>query len=261
MKILYRGEGTLRWLDCIWDGINYTVEGENIPISSIVSIRDAKKAAYVKCSGCGEIIRNTPKTIEKHKKRGLDSSFCLECPNLGVSPTNTEYRHFKKEDNGLYSVTEKTTCKLRCNNGYYSGRPEIGTAEARNRCKYRNCAEATFSTEVDFLTKYPGAFDDMITVDKIIQNKYSRRYVRDNGEIYYIKARNSIEAYVNKQNIVTHFKVSYKNHSSTVYYSPKYNKLFCPAYPSSYAEWKPCHGDVPRDVQERIKNKIASLYN
>ena len=262
MKILHRGYNTLNWRDATWDGISYYVGTEKVAISDIVSVRDAKKNQYVMCSCCKEIIRNTPSAIEKHKRRSLDENKCFECPHLRINEKEINSRRFVKGDDGKYSMVKKSECTLHCNYRYYSSQPIINTEDAKNICKYKSCNTASFDVVRDFFARFPGAFDTMVTVDAIVDKGYKRRHIVGQRSIYALKGRNQIDAYVNAQNIVTHFDVVYKNHCwRNLVYSPKYERLFMNDNRGNYIEWIPSRYDIPSETVTYIKSKIAELYN
>lgn len=113
----------------------------------------------------------------------------------------------------------------------------------------------------DVFTKYPNVFDDMITVDKVLDNGFTeRKEYASRGQVEYkLKARNNITAVVNKLNIVDCFVIDYRTHRITVLYSKKYDKLFAMSS-GAYTEVKGIWF-MPDTTFANIKEKIASLYN
>lgn len=259
MKILHSSDGKLQWKEATWDGNNYRFDNSVVTQTSIFAVRGLSSSGYVKCSYCGAILRNTPKEIAKHKDRANTSTTCFNCSNCVSQNSAVKSEKYTKLDNGKYLITKKTESKLVCKVDYYNRR-DIDSEAARQHCSYLACMTATYPVLKDFFHIYPGAFDELITVDKILENGYRDRYSRVNETQYTIKAINTIVAHVNKQNIITHFTVKYKNESAQLIYSSKYNKFFV-FNGNSYIEWNPHSWYWPEEVQDRIKRKIASLYN
>lgn len=259
MKILHNKDGKLQWKEADWNGRCYTVNDNNIAQTEVIAVKGLPSNKYVKCTHCGTIIRNTPAEIAKHKRRGTSSEICFSCKYCNTSDTCIKSEKYTKLDNGKYVITKKTESKLICKRQY--GRsPEIDSEGARLGCMYSGCVTTSYPVLKDFFHIYPNAFDELITVDKILKNGYRQRASYGSETQYTLKARNTIVAHVNKQNIVVAFTIFYKDVNAKVMYSPKYDKLFSCSH-VNYAEWNPSSYYWPDDVQERIKNKIASLYN
>ena len=156
-------------------------------------------------------------------------------------------------------VNVKNSVKLSCKNSwdYY----DINSQGARDVCRWKQCATSEMEAIEDVFTKYPCVFDDMITVDKVLDNGFTKREKYDiRNEVYYkLKARNNITAVVNKLNIVDKFVIDYRSRQYNVMYSKKYNKLFT----MSNGKYIVCDSIwcIPDTTFENIKAKIASLYN
>ena len=126
------------------------------------------------------------------------------------------------------------------------------------------CSNATAKEVTDIFTEHPDVFEEMITVDTIVEAGYKDRKQYGNIVDYALKGKNQIFAQVNELNIVDHFLVRFRNHEWEVYYSSKYNKFYSKEYAYhqgkyryNYAEWKPM---IPYTTEEYIKKKIAALY-
>lgn len=262
MKILLRDALHIGWIDATWDGNKYYYNRDDgiadATESDILSIKDAESSAYVKCSSCGEIIPNNDYAIKKHKERSLTNKTCFNCIFCRKDNITKISEKYKKLENGKYLINESKEVRLICTNGYRY--VDINSDERQSGCRYSGCTRASFAPVPSIFTEMPGVFDKMITSDKIIDNGYSKRAVYPEYSKYLIKARNTIEAYVNDQNIVTKFRVCYKDYADIVYYSAKYDKLFTTSN-GKYIEWKPSNYRFPEHTQAQIKTKIASLYN
>lgn len=237
----------------------YIVNGKRVEETSIVSVADMGKTKYVKCSNCGEIIPNRKRAIEAHKNISCSWKSCLSCRNLSEKNIKSENKSYKLNDDGTFSRTDKANVTLWCNCSYYH-RYDIMLNEARKSCRYAGCKNATFVPVNGFFDKHPDAFDDMITVDRIIDAGFTTKYsLRDGSVNYQLKAKNTIVAKVNAMNIVEYFAISYRNDSCTVVYSKALNKLFTfgnGTYQEFTGLWH-----MPASTVENIKKKISSLYN
>ena len=225
----------------------------------IVSISRDNRKKFVKCSACGDIIRNTPEAIKEHRDRASTSATCFGCPYLRESGGKQLSAKYTLQEDGSYIVNTKKSTKLVCKISYRYY--DINSPEAREYCRFKQCATAEMKAIEDVFTKYPGAFDDMITVDKVLDNGFTEREEYDmRNEVHYkLKARNNITAVVNKLNIVDKFVIDYRSHRYNVIYSKKYNKLFT----MSNGRYIVCDSiwGIPDTTFENIKAKIASLYN
>ena len=237
----------------------YIVNGKQVEETSIVSVADMEKTKYVKCSNCGEIIPNRKRAIEAHKNISCSWKSCLSCRNLAEKNIKSKNNSYKLNDDGTFSRTDKANVTLCCNCSYYH-RYNIMSDEARKSCRYAECKNATFVPVNGFFDKHPDAFDDMITVDKIIDAGFTKKYSWGDGSVsYQLKAKNTIAAKVNAMNIVECFGISYRNDNCTVVYSKALNKLFTfsnRTYDEFTGLWH-----MPASTVENIKKKISSLYN
>lgn len=238
----------------------FTVEdGGTVRQTNIVSISRDNRKKFVRCSACGEIIRNTPEAIKTHKDRSSTSATCFGCPYMKEKNSKQLSAKYTLQEDGSYIVNAKKSTKLTCGKSWVYC--DINSQEARDVCRWKQCATAEMLPLNDVFTKYPGAFDDMITVDKVLDNGFTERFVSisEGCVSYKLKARNNITAVVNKLNIVDKFIIDYRSYRYSIVYSKKYNKLFTDrngAYIECDHIWS-----IPDTTFEKIKAKIASLYN
>ena len=111
----------------------------------------------------------------------------------------------------------------------------------------------------DIFTIYPQIFDDIITVDRILDKGFKERAVDRSGNVSYIlKSKYKITAIVNKMNIVDHFIISYYSREWSVVYSKKYDMFFV----CSGGEYRNLESrrDIPEKTLDGIKSEITSLY-
>lgn len=240
--------------------IQFTLEdGGTANQSNIVSISRDNRKKFVQCSACGEIIRNTPEAIKEHSLRGTISATCFGCKYMRENNSKQLSVKYTLQEDGNYIANAKKSLKLVCAIGW--SRPDINSQSARDACCFKSCNGAEMQNICDTFTMYPGIFDDMITVDKVLDNGFTERteYKNRNVVWYKLKARNNIYAVVNKLNIVDHFVIYYRNRTIQVVYSKKYNKLFI----VSNREYRELNSlwSIPDNTFANIKAKIASLYN
>lgn len=263
MRVLlrnYNGEQYVWKKAEVKDTTKFTLEdGRDVSQIDIVSISRDNRKKFVKCSACGEIIRNTPEAINEHKLRGTTSSTCFGCRYMQERNGKQLSVKYTLQEDGSYAASVKKKLNLICAATW--NRVDINSESARECCKFKSCATAEMKVIEDVFTKYPGVFDDMITVDKILDNGFTeRREYASRGATYYkLKARNNITAVVNKLNIVDYFIIDYRNHQISVMYSKKYDKLFR-TDSGVYMELKSIWF-MPDTTVKNIKAKIASLYN
>lgn len=238
----------------------FTLEdGCDVSQAEIVSISRDNRKKFVKCSACGEIIRNTQEAINEHKLKGTTSATCFGCKYMREMGSKQLSVKYTLQEDGSYSANVKKSLNLVCAATWST--PDINSENARGYCKFKQCATAEMKAIEDVFTKYPNVFDDIITVDKVLDNGFTeRKEYTSRGQVEYkLKARNNITAVVNKLNIVDCFVIDYRSHRITVLYSKKYDKLFAMSS-GTYTEVKGIWF-MPDTTFANIKEKIASLYN
>lgn len=148
-------------------------DGGEVRQTDIVSVSRDNRKKFVKCSACGEIIRNTPEAIKEHRDRASTSATCFGCPYIRETNSKQLSAKYTLQEDGRYVVNVKNSVKLSCRNSwdYY----DINSQGARDVCRWKQCATAEMKSIEDVFTKYPGAFDDMITVDKVLDNGFIKR--------------------------------------------------------------------------------------
>lgn len=225
----------------------------------IISIRNDNRKQYVVCSVCGTYFRKGSKKIEKHKEGCNDTHMCFGCKYLYERRPVSTSKKYKLLENGNY--ISKTTSEVSLYCGRHYRNYDISSQEAREYCIYNQCRNATIRDATGFFLEKPGAFDNIITVDKIIEVGYkeARSNSHTSYTYYTLKGRNSIDAEVNELNIVEGFHIHYKRLSYYVYYSKKYDELYSMGNGNSYKVWSPC--DMTPETRSYIKSKIAELYD
>lgn len=248
------------WKDATYSKSGFVVNGDVIRETDIISVMDDNRSKFVTCSECGEIFAKDSPEIEKHKMRYKDTNTCLTCAYLRPCESSAPTTSYEHISGARYHVVNKYDARMTCCRSSWSRRCDIGTEEAMNACIHKKCSNATMIEVNDIFTKNPGIFDDIITIDRVVEVGYKSMRNEYNGiyTAYALNGRNQIEARVNSAGIVEDFIIRYGRNSYMVMYSKQLNKLYkCNG--SIYIEWNP--SEIKDSVKAYITKKIAALYN
>ena len=254
----YKSESYI-WKDATYNANTFFVDDDTtVQYNNIVSIIDDNRPKQVKCSVCGQIFKKGSKEWKEHIRPNSDNSKCWTCRYRKETRDYNKQldKKYIKMENGNYKVVTTGEYILECANTY----PRTKLNEALSTCYYNRCINAKADEYKDFFQTYPGAFDDIITVDKVLEFGYRDRYYNDKYTIYELKARNIIKVYVNQLGIVEYIIIYYNRQSKKVYYSKKYNKIFAEDFRGEYSEAN-FIGWIPQDSVNLILKKLAALYN
>jgi len=225
LRVLLRGDYC--WHDACWDiqSNKFSVDGNIVKHTSIVSIENYPHEKYVRCTKCGSIIKNTKKAIQEHAQLALSSKACLTCRYLNGRTMKNLKESLTKNADGVYIKTMKSECLLTC--GYAYSNSSIDDVDARNKCQYRHCGADTVGLIDNFFAKYPGAFDDMATVDALDMSEWQIN-CRHAGNALEFKwtGRYSLYVHTTGLGIIDRFECNYRNNIYTIVYSKKYDKMF-----------------------------------
>lgn len=263
MKILLRRHGTKNyvWVDATYDAQSFRVGAMRVSLTNIVSVSDDDRKKYVKCSACGAIFKSDSKEIEVHKNRWKDIATCLNCSLMTAYNLGDQKTSYEMDETGKYKRTVEGYVDLRCKaRRYYNPEPLLGNVD-RGCCRYKACSTAEMQELSDIFFDHPGVFDDIITVDRIIEVGYKSSEASSiHG--YYIEyalnGRNNIRAVTNSDGIVDFFNFKYGNKKWAIVYSKKLDKLFTTCG-HEYLEWNPA--DLSDSTKAYVKRKISELYN
>ncbi len=236
------------------DGVYFIDEnGNKITTSEIIDIFRDNRSKYVRCSNCGELVKNTPEAIEAHWRAKADKKNCLQCNKMSETYDKTPIKKTYVPDPldpSKYIVTNKYATKLICRAGYYSR--TIGTEAANENCKYLRCKSASYSSIEDIFTKCPHPFDTLPTVDMLLKKKWKLvGFERGNRYIAYAHpSLKSLEAHVNSKGIVSYFTLKVGNRHWCFMYSKRYDKHF-------YFDGAHYYVDFPNEVRNASKSASA----
>ena len=234
---------------------NYTIREENI-----VSVMNDNRKNYIKCSSCGAIISKKGNAFAKHKEESCGISPCIDCRQLRVDYFGKlPKKQYVQNDDGTYIEKSKGHVKLLCNYRTYENAP-LDYPEVIRRCPKRQCVNANGDEIVDTFTTFPGLFDEIITVDKLLDCEgVTRVYYGDTWSEYLLSDKNDIRALVNSLGIVDRFFYDIGFESNTLYYSKKYKALFRYDNDGEYSKYTK-FTENDSDYYEEIKTCIEKLY-
>lgn len=239
---------------------NFTCEGKAVSEANILTVVEDNKSKpkYVQCSSCGELIPNNAKAIEEHRTAHNTFSGCYGCDQLRSSVVVNKNNKTKYElnDDGTFTRKINDNVNLYCGRVY--SKIDITSDNRKEYCKYKGCANAEIKAQQHFFSKYPNAFDEMITVDALKNFKEIYAY-RSNQTRLKLKCRGNIYAYANSKGIIESFQFECRYDTYNVFYSKKYDKFFYRSG-SSYREFARPY-NMTTDRFNYIKETIAKLYN
>lgn len=259
MKVLFKeSSNNLVWKEAIYKNGDFHSLDEQYLYKkhNIYAVKNDNRRKIVICSGCGKEIPNTPSAINAHRNMVNKPNKCFECRYLKPMDTKVTSQKYVLNEDGTYSESTKRIVKLTCNrNWLYS---DINSEEAHQSCKYAKCENATFNRIEDFWTKHPKAFDEFITVDRIIDAGYKSMYKNNDRIEFELKGRARLTAFVNNQGICYEFGLNHRNHYYTLRYSKKYDKVWVV---DSYYGFKELNTvAVSENTIEAVTNKLKTLY-
>ena len=260
MKILLREFGSERyvWKTAKYKNGKFFVCGNSIHQCNIVSVMNDNRKNYVQCSSCGKVFKKNDIKFELHKQNSANPNTCLSCPSLITEEINKIKRKVTIDNYGNMVEKLERNVYMRCSRYGEWFSPYITDESLLRKCKLRMCKDADAEEIHDIFTDNPGIFDDIITVDKLLdEGLETDNYISDSAG-YALHSQYEIFAIVNNIGIVDRF-ITYDDDYVTIYYSKRYDALLTPSRSGeTYIPWYPCtlsHEDV-----ENIKNDIAKLY-
>lgn len=258
MKILVLKNYDLVWKEATYSKGSFltTDDDYSYGVGNIFAIKDDDRNKTVICSHCGKEIKNTPSAIKAHRNIVDKPNKCFECRSLRKIDEVIKQEKFTLNEDGTYTETTKRNVKLVCKADYWKTY-DINSPEARRICRYAGCQTATFRKIEDFWTKYPDAFNEFITIDRIIDTGY--KSMRKYGDYikFELKGKGNLSARVNNKGICFEIQLSYKRRIHTLRYSKKYDKVWV----ADYGEMRDLsYVGMSEDAEEAIIKKLKALY-
>lgn len=263
MKILLREYGVEQyvWKTAKYNNGNFLVDGCTQRKSNIVSIMNDNRKNYIQCSCCGQVFRKGDKRFQQHKENAIKPETCFGCGYLSTHEMYEEKRKIVRNFDGSFSEKIERTVDLRCDSASFWSSHSITSDEAIRRCKKRQCASATEVEIEDFFTSHPGAFDDIITIDSILDEGYDVGITSGrSGEAYDLVYEDdyTLGVYINKIGIVTHFYVWIDGDKYWFNYSKKYDELFSDHREYGYEIFDIY--ELTTEKRDEIKELIRKFY-
>lgn len=260
MKILlreYKNEQYV-WVTAKYDGYKFIVDGRTQYETNIVSVINDNRKNYVKCSSCGKMFPKKGKKFAKHQEEARTIKPCIDCRSLHTGEVSITKPKYIYNDDGTFTKKTETVVDLFCNAHFWTT-PRCMSEDAINNCKLRQCGTAKGEEIHDTFTDLPGIFDDIITVDKILDNGYEQINWQDACVAEYsINSSIGLRAYVNRLGIVDKFYIDTYEYGGYVWYSKKYDEFFTYSSHDTYTIWMP--RGLNKEDELGIKAYIRKLY-
>lgn len=259
MKLLMQDpSGNLVWQDAIYKNARFRApnESRSYEITQIYAIQDDDRNNMVVCSACGKEIPNTDDAKVSHQNIINRTDKCFECNYMHTDVNTTLSREYVANEDGTYIESTKRKVELTCGI-LWRAHPLINTEEANRGCRHAACQNAEFRVIADFWTEHPGAFDEFITADKLIDAGYDNVRRRDDGLVFDLSGQIDLRALVNSQGICTDFSLTFHRQRFLIRYSKRYDKIFvedCGQFISLSAI------NMSDRTQKSILRKIKALY-
>ena len=259
MKVLVLDvDNNLVWKEVTWSqGSFKTTDGtSSYGEGHIYALKDDDRNKTVICSHCGQEIKNTPSAIKAHQNMINKSNKCFECNHMRKRYEKLTHQRYALNEDGTYTETTKRSVQLVCTHDYWHN-IDINEPRAREICKYQGCSTAQFRQVEDFWTIYPNAFDEFITIDRIIDTGYKMMHKWSNSINFDLKGKANLTACVNNQGICYNIKFSYKRRDYNLRYSKKYDKAWISNYGNIH---ELSYIGMSEDTEEAIIKKLKALY-
>ena len=225
-------------------------------VGHIYALKDDNRNKTVICSRCGKEIKNTPSAIKAHQNMINKPNKCFECTLMKKQNEKLVHEKFTLNEDGTYTETTKGSVNLVCSADYWQ-RPDINSETARNVCRYKGCETAQFRQIEDFWTKYPNAFNEFITIDRIIDTGYKSMRKYTHHIDFQLKGRGNLTACVNDKGLCYKIVLDYKRRTYDLRYSKKYDRVWI----NKYGELRDIsYIGMSEDTEEAVVKKLKALY-
>lgn len=261
MKVLLRkyGSNVYVWRKAKYNRGKFIVHDCEQTWTNVVAVINDNRKNYVQCSSCGQTFKRDDPKFEEHKAKAISPETCFECDQMYVEDNTTTKSKFFIRPDGTIGEKVENIIYAKCTLGRTWLYPDIRSDDAICSCAKRKCANATTNEIKDFFTDYPGAFDDIITIDRLLDAGHDVGLSENGENSYDIVWTDDYEigVIINKIGIVDRFYVWFRGDKHEIYYSRRYNKLFTSSY-NNYVEWT--HVELSTKIEEEIKAKIREFY-
>lgn len=263
MEILLRklDDKSYVWTEAQWKDGKYYIDDDifgpcAVEQVNILAVKNDERVNSVQCAYCGAIIENSPEAIEKHYAEQEAKKDCIHCSKMRINGDKMNVIvGFVANGDGTYKRTETSDVNLGCRIDYWT--EDINSASAKRNCIYAQCRRKGVRTINDVFVKYPNLFDKFITVDLLESKKYQREEYANGRWRYDLKLRGTLKACVNEFGIVDYFLLTTRDFTYTLYYSPKYNKLFTQNWGRYHEDMS---GVMSASKEQQILSKLSKLF-
>ena len=262
MKILLRDYygNKYVWKTAKYNNKKFHVEGDSIKETNVVSVINDNRKNYIECSCCGQVFRRGDRRFKTHKANAIKPETCFDCPNLCVDNEMTNKISYAINADGCFVRKIEEEVILTCSNSGIWSYSNIMSNDAIIHCKKRQCVDAEEANIVDFFIMNPGVFDDIITIDSLLDNGYNVMMNDRSGvQTDIIREEDyTIGVVINHLGIVDRFHIWFNCDKYVMFYSKRYNELFTESR-GEYTIWNPI--GLGAEMRNEIKAYIAKLYN
>lgn len=261
MKILLREHdgAAYTWVTAKYDKGKFVVNNNFVENRSVVSVINDNRKNYVQCSSCKKVFRKGDKRFAEHCENADKPKTCLGCIKVRAEDRLVTNRAFEINADGEYIEKSEAKVNLVCTSFGLWSYASITSEECLSKCPMRKCKTAHEEEIHDVFTDFPGVFDDLATVDNILDIGYKERYINSPYTAYLMSFTYDTWVYANDLGIIEYFTVYNRGDEYTVYYSKKYNKLYTwSRTKGTYVEFNP--PEWSSDIVEQMCKDIRKLY-
>lgn len=239
---------------CEWVALKYNkqkarlenVNGFQVYESNYFAIKNDIRNKFVRCRGCGEIIDNTPESIEEHSKKMLN---CLKCKNLIEVAQESLNKEYEKSPDDTYIRSDRSIVKLYCGPSW--NKVNISSEKIEHRCVYRACKEKGVESSAGFFAKYPDAFKTLVTVDAL-DDTWTFNSKAGSDLVYKFGGKQRLWAMANAKGVLYRFELNYYDATYYFMYSNTYSKIIW----DINGEWR---DEKPSDMSDRMASTVEKV--
>lgn len=261
MKILLREHNgdVYAWATAKYNNGKFIVDGREQDYRNVVSVINDNRRKYVQCSSCKKVFRKGDPRFAEHCANSAKPETCFNCPNIRAENRVQLNHKYTIDENGDFVEKADSVVNLVCSKFGIWSYSAIDSSDCLTKCPMRQCGNAKEEEIRDVFTEYPGVFDDLATIDNVLDIGYRDSYTDMPYNAYLMNFEHDTWVYVNQLGIISHFSVYYEGDDYTVYYSKKYDELYTRNRKNgSYSVFVPPYWDSK--IVAQMKKDIRRLY-
>lgn len=234
-----------------------TDTGLTVTDNMISFVKNPPRKKWTKCIHCGAVIPDTDKAKEEHAKEAGTAAKCETCAYKCIVENGNSVSKIRTIDGKKFRIdtTEiREMCSFR-GNDY-----DIGSDEAYDRCKFRDCRNAIFAPVENFHIAHPGVFDVVATVSALdAENWYM--YGRYNFDCLLYRANGKYPIYceVGSSGLITGFYIIANQSKQNFAYDTDHDKIWWvneDIYPRFYED----NYSVSNGAKSKIHTLMKKIY-